>query len=463
MPPYEFFAGLLEEHQMAMRHALIARLGPDAGDAIDEFLALALAWEKDNPPLLQGFLAYVRGADAEVKRDMEQGRDEVRVMTVFGAKGLEAEIVFLPDTCVIPRGQGGAAILDAPRAELPEGAPGHLVWVPPGTGELDPVSDAKARRDKAVRAEYHRLLYVAMTRAKDRLYVCGWETRRKRDKGCWYDLVSEGLKGIVQEASDGQGETVLRFETEPEEVKRRAGEPRRPPEPRPLPDWAQRDAHEERPAALPVAPSSILAHAEAGEEELFREQDADPPDRLADQSRFLRGKIIHALLQHLPAAAEADREERAAAYVAARGGELTPAGRTEIVEETLGILRDDQFAPLFAPGSMAEVPVAARIGAAGGAGQAFDITGQIDRLVVLDDAVLIVDYKTNRPPPTLLEDVADGYLAQLASYRAAIREIFPGKKVRAALLWTDGPRLMEMPQELLDETEAKIHARVTTS
>ncbi len=459
MPPYEFFAGLLEENQMAMRHALIARLGADAGDAIDEFLALALAWESDQPPSLQGFLHHVRSANAEIKRDMEQGRDEVRVMTVYGAKGLEAEIVFLPDTCIMPGGRGGATILDAARAAALPGLPDHLVWAPPGTAELKPVQDAKAGRDRAAREEYHRLLYVAMTRARDRLYICGWETKRGREAGCWYDLVFDGLQGLARETMDADGGTVWRYETEQgQETTEDAGQPQLPPEPRPLPDWALAGAPEESPATLPVAPSSILDHAATPAGAPLPEQDADPPDRLADQSRFLRGQIVHALLQHLPALGDAAWAETASRYVKARGSELDEMARRAIVEETLRILNDSDFAPLFGPDSLAEVPLVGRIARAGESGPAFDIAGQIDRLVALDNAVLIVDYKTNRPPPVRPEDVAPGYLAQLAAYRAAIREIFPGKTIRAALLWTDGPHLMEIPRALLDAADAKIRA-----
>jgi ATP-dependent helicase/nuclease subunit A len=174
-----------------------------------------------------------------------------------------------------------------------------------------------------------------------------------------------------------------------------------------------------------------------------------PPLERGDPARFLRGNIVHALLEHLPAIAIEQREQRARAFVAARGKALQQAQQEAIVFETLAILSDEDFAPLFAPGSQAEVPIVARIERT--SGPAIELAGQIDRLVELDDEVLIVDYKTNRPPPKTPAEVAPLYLRQLAAYRAALSRVFPGKRVRAALLWTDVPDLMEMPDKLLDE------------
>ena len=162
---------------------------------------------------------------------------------------------------------------------------------------------------------------------------------------------------------------------------------------------------------------------------------------------------MHALLQHLPNVA-ADSQERAArAFVAARGAGLDQALLDEIVAETLAVIRDPDFAPLFQPGSLAEVPVVAKLGEGDGA---FALDGQIDRLAVLERELLIVDYKTNRPPPQFPEKVAPAYIAQLAAYRAALARLFPGHNLRAALLWTDGPHLMEIPSTLLDDAERRM-------
>jgi ATP-dependent helicase/nuclease subunit A len=169
--------------------------------------------------------------------------------------------------------------------------------------------------------------------------------------------------------------------------------------------------------------------------------------------RFVRGRLIHALLQHLPQVPPDERDRAADAFVSARGEMLPPAARQEIAAESLAIVGDPRFAPLFAPSSLAEVPVVARIGEGEAA---FDLEGQIDRLAIVEDGLLILDYKTNRPPPLKEADVAPAYIGQLAAYRLALRTMFPKKPVRSALLWTDGPRLMEISSTLLEMAERDI-------
>ncbi len=453
-PPYEFFAGLLDERQMHVRLALIARLGADAGDAIDEFLNMALDYERIAPPSLQGFLDWMLRSEAQVKRDMEQGRDEVRIMTAHGAKGLEANIVILPDTCKGASSGGGAKpkLLPLPRTAAPPSTPEHIVWVPSGTMPLPAIEDAKDVLRDAERAEHNRLLYVAMTRACDRLYVCGWKGVNTPPKECWHNLVSAGLEGLAKPATSALGEPVLRYESaQTADPKVEAGDVDAVPGAEPLPPWARTDAAHEEPATLPLTPSAIAAGSgEAGVQ--LSEADVAPPLERGDPVRFLRGKIIHDLLEHLPGIAPEKREALAHDYVASRGVELDEAQREAIIRETLAILSHDVFASLFSLTSQAEVPIVARIAREG----APDITlaGQIDRLVVLDDEVLIVDYKTNRPPPKTPDEVAPLYRRQLAAYRIALSQVFPDKRVRAALLWTDAPRIIMMPDDLLDEAAA---------
>jgi ATP-dependent helicase/nuclease subunit A len=441
MPPFEFFSALLGADGGLMHKRMLTRLGPEAAEAIDEFLNAALAYDREAAPTLQGFVNEMRGGDIEIKRDMEQERDEVRIMTVHGAKGLEAPIVFLPDTCANPRGQG-PRIFSLPRPGLPPDTVSHLVWPPAGHSGVSGLANAKAAADQADRDEYHRLLYVAMTRACDRLYVCGWQGVRQREKNCWYDLVDHGLAGHLTEIADPDGNTVRRMKSAQEkEIPPKttvAGTQEVPP----LPDWALIKAKPER-VRTRLAPSRLALNAE-GDGGFGMEQPPLGPLALARDKRFARGRLVHALLQHLPEVAAEDQERAARIFVAARGTGLSEALKEEIVAETLAIVRDECFAPLFRPGSLAEVPVVARIG------EGFDLEGQIDRLAILDDDLLILDYKTNRPPPATVDEVAQAYINQLAAYRLALGKVFPGKTVRAALLWTDGPRLMEIPSTLLE-------------
>jgi ATP-dependent helicase/nuclease subunit A len=444
--PYEFFLELLERDGQAMRKRMLTRLGPEAAEALDELLDLALAYDRDEAPSLQGFIGQIRASDIEIKRDMEQERDEVRIMTVHGAKGLQAPIVFLPDTCMISRAQG-PRIFPLDRPGMPPDTVEHLLWAPAGHSDLDVLAASKNGLQQAEREEYNRLLYVAMTRAKDRLYICGWEGVKSREKGCWYDLVAQATAGLLIETTGYDGKTVWRYENEPTVTAKRSDESEEQAKAVPLPDWASKPATPERSRELltPSGLGALLGEA-AGP---YAEQPPLGPKQLADDRRFARGRLVHTLLQHLPQIAPAEQERAARIFVAARGHDLSEVLREEIIGETLAIVQDPRFAPLFQPGSLGEVPIVARFGRG-------DISGQIDRLAVLDDALLILDYKTNRPPPETPDEVAPAYVAQLAAYRAALKLMFPGRALRAALIWTDGPKLMEIPSNLLDRAERRI-------
>ena len=157
-----------------------------------------------------------------------------------------------------------------------------------------------------------------------------------------------------------------------------------------------------------------------------------------DGARFKRGLLIHRLMQTLPDLPPDAREAAARRYLARPGHELTAARQDEIATETMRVLTDPRFARLFGPNSRAEVEVVGLV-----TGRA--LSGRVDRLVIEDDAVWIVDYKTNRPPPVRAEDVPPVYVRQMEAYRAALRAIYPDKAVRCVLLWTDTPALMELP------------------
>jgi ATP-dependent helicase/nuclease subunit A len=448
-PPYEFYAELLDADGQRLRKAMLTRLGPEAAEAIDEFLDLALAYDREAAPSLQGFVNQLRSSETEIKRDMEQGRNEVRIMTVHGAKGLQAPIVFLPDTCIRPRLQG-VRLYPMPRAGTPETV-GHLIWPPAGHAKLGGIEPGKGLVDGAEREEYHRLLYVAMTRAEDRLYVCGWEGLQKREAGAvWYDLVTDGIKAHLTPHTGPDG-TFGRMETEQTEPVDASKAKSEETMAAPLPAWALEPAPPER-ARPKLAPSRLALGLESGSEVLGPDQPPLGPLALSANNRFARGRLVHALLQYLPEVEPEHQERAARLFVAARGANLAPELREEIVAETLAIVRHADFAPLFQPGSIAEVSIVARIGGA-------NLDGQIDRLVETEAGLLILDYKTNRPPPETVDKVAPAYAAQLAAYRTALRNLYPGRALRAALLWTDGPRLMEIPSTYLDAAERRLLER----
>lgn len=463
MPPFEFYVAVLDGE--GMRARMLARLGAEAADAIEEFLNLALAYDDAAPPSLQGFLCSLREGRREIKRDMEQSRDEVRVMTVHGAKGLEAPIVFLPDTCSTGSGRSP----DSP-LEIAQG--GAFLWPVKGTSAVGAVQQAKAAINRADHEEYNRLLYVALTRARDRLYVAGYEGTKAPPANCWYNLIVEGLSDELKIVTSADGRDVRRLEcaqTAVHEASKARGAVVEGNAP--LPTWAMRPAPAEPVLGMPLAPSRLAPYNSgargAAKERGGVSRPSEPgvlsPALLAKDHRFLRGTITHALLEHLPGLPQSDWEAVAAAEVAARGQPLPVRVRNEIVSETLKVLRHPQFAAVFGPGSRAEVAIVAEVPGPDGRGPPLRFGGKIDRLVQQGQTISIVDYKTNRPPPTRAADVAEAYVLQLAAYRLGIRCIFPAAHVRAALLWTDGPQIMEIPGEMLDEAERGLWRQGATS
>ncbi len=416
VPVYEFFADILGRLQG--REKLLARLGQEAADPIEEFLTLALNYQRTEATSLQAFLHWVEAGAAEVKRDMEQGRNEVRVLTVHGSKGLQAPIVILPDTCQSTHASPSIFWTDDD-APLP-------LW-PVKTENDDPVTaaarvTAKSRQQE----EKKRLLYVALTRAEDRLYICGWEGVNKRPTDCWYELIDAAFDGDYEEVELPWGEVARRRSSGvshilPEEA---PIETRQLP---PLPDWVNQPAPPEPSPPQPLVPSRP-----------DDEPSVRSPLGTDAGKRFHRGLLIHRLLESLPQVDPVKREEIAAAWLSRPANGLYTGSRDAILAETLKVLNHPEFSAIFGPESQAEVPITGVFGDR-------VMSGQIDRLLVGDDHILVVDYKTNRPSPRNIEDVPQVYLRQMEIYRRALADIYPGKPIKTALLWTDGPHLMVLP------------------
>jgi len=441
--PHALLAEVLGEHRG--RERLLARLGPDAADPLDELLNAALDHERRHPPSLQGFVQWLRRGGAEVKREQESASDSVRVMTVHNAKGLQAPVVILPDTVGSGRDDRMVRWHMAGNTPIPLWAPRKEFHAPAYTDLLDAEKRARAE-------EEHRLLYVALTRAEDRLLVCGWQRRRptKRDwpEGCWYDLVAKGFDGLgaaeepFEPASLGAPpDCAFARPTKRRHECRQAVDPKPDGRDAPapvaadLPGWASRPAPVEA-GVEDLAPSAIPAEDETPA--------AAPHGRLDPTGqRFRRGRLVHALLQHLPDRAPAEREAAARAFLARPGHGLDPREGAATLREVMELLAHPDLAAALGPGSLAEAPLAGRIGER-------VVNGQVDRLLIAPDRVLVLDYKTNRPPPTRIEEVPALYLRQMAAYRAVLRLAYPGRAVDCALVWTYGARFMPLPTELLD-------------
>ena len=433
--PFAMLAHILNEpcpgSRISGRHAIWERLGSDALDPVEELLNAAQTFSHHHAPSLQHFLHWLTASDSEIKRELDHGGGQVRMMTVHASKGLEAPIVFLPDTSGVPRVQAVPKFLWAEGDMLPlyigrkpeSGAPRH-VW--------------DAARAKQL-AEYRRLLYVALTRAGRRLYIGGWETRGENDHDeSWYNLIHKGLLGLHEPAS------VIDAPDRPEPLVAFADPaPDRPladtlrnaethlskdGNPAPLPTWASRPVEMEAEASPPLQPSRL----------------GDTLPRATPDIAFTRGRIIHRLLQSLPDLPDDQRENAAARFLANPQHALTEAERHNLMLEVMNIIHHADLKHFFSAESRAEVPIIGRVN-----GQ--KIAGQIDRLCYVGDEVWILDYKTNRPPPIDAASIPAPYRAQLGAYRALLKLLHPTATIRCFLLWTYGPRMVELLPEHMNE------------
>jgi ATP-dependent helicase/nuclease subunit A len=433
-PPFSFYARILGADKGRARFH--ARLGPEAADALDEFLEHALNYERQEAATLQGFVAWLRSGDTQVKRDMDIARDEVRVMTVHGAKGLEAPIVVLADTTTVPKGPKEPRILLMPVENAAPGTPPRVVWAGRKADDVSPVANARAEAVLDAENEYRRLLYVALTRAADRLVIAGSRGERRAPEGCWYELIEQTLKAesVEEEAGDDE-DTVWRWRKSAADESAVAPAPPAETQQHALPSWLDRNAP---PDPLPprlIAPSTALGEA-----------------RVADRKALARGRLVHRLLQSLPSVAPERRAEAAKRHLA-RMREFAEAERDAILAEVLALIGDARCASLFAAPSQAEVAIAGQVSLGG---KPWPVSGQVDRLVVTGAEVLVADYKSNRTVPAEVASIPEDYVGQMALYRAVLQQLYPGQTVRAVLVFTAGPRLMELPAVALDAALSRL-------
>jgi ATP-dependent helicase/nuclease subunit A len=435
--PYALFAEALGP--LGARARLFARLGPEAAEPVDELLNAALTYAGRHPPSLQGFLHWLRQSGAEVKREAEAAGGMVRIMTVHGAKGLQAPLVIMPDTAALPKDDN--AIVWARDPATQRDVP---LWAPRKEYRCNALDQLRTAQRQQAMEEHNRLLYVALTRAEDRLLVCGWQGRSTPKDECWHKLVWRGFEvlGAEREPFVAWPGEILRLRS-PQIV-----EPDRPTatvrggamDPAPAwigaaPGWRPAPPPPEPPRPTPLAPSRPEG-VELGE--------LPPAESPLDTAgnRFRRGQLIHTLLQHLPAVPGPGRRAAALRYL----GDMPFEEANQIATETLRVMAHPDLAAVFGPESRAEVPLTGVTGDA-------VIGGLIDRLVVLPDRILLADFKTNRRPPVRVEDTPRMYLRQMAAYRALLRAIFPGRPVTCALIWTREARVTLLPDEALDPHE----------
>ena len=439
LSPYDLlaqFLGAQGGHELLSR-----RLGPEIDDPLSELLRLALAYEARNPASLQGFVHWLRQGSQDIKRDMEAGGGAVRIMTVHGAKGLEAPIVFLPDTC---RAADGGANADRVQFTDMAGSENVPLWrASAALRDRHNAAQAEAARQAALQEE-KRLLYVAMTRARDRLYIGGWlpKGRQHPPEDSWYALLSETLD-ITAREDLAAGEMALQKSAD---------------------DVLLETAH----VPLPVAPNWVHDKpSDMPEMSDFFGNKIFSPSGLADRGDGLagrglddeglrmaaeRGRIIHKLLEILPHYELARRHAAAQAYLTHHLGALDEA----LLAQIMALLNDAELAPLFSDAALAEAPIGGFLTRHDGSRLA--LSGQIDRLVETESAVLLVDFKTGTPP----ESTNGGaYLPQMAAYRALMQaaqktDKQTDKPVKCALIWTQTGRIDWLDEKRLDKVLADI-------
>jgi ATP-dependent helicase/nuclease subunit A len=405
--PFEFLSAVL----VRARKAFLARLGSEAGDALDALLEVSLSYEESHSSSLAGFATWFASEDTEIKRNMDQDGGEVRLMTVHGAKGLESSIVILPDTTSTPRSTATSALM------FVEPAPGETMlpfWRLSGLAQSQPIESWKARDKQTELEEQRRLLYVAMTRARDELYVCGYKIHKDSPENSWYRLVEEAL----------QSEDTLRLIALPDGSScLRLG---------PDPTW--NGTAQALPNAVVDAPPWLFENPHAAHQGWAGPKHA--PRDGASRAAVARGRAIHKILQELPGMAP-----EAGLNFAKRV--LTKSGLDEaLAEKILGLIAHPEHRDFFGPDSHAEVSIGSR------QPNGQYITERIDRLVIRPGDILVLDYKTDGNVPDRI-DAGHPHVMQLARYARTLAQAYNGKPIRAAILWTSLPRLDWIADDML--------------
>jgi ATP-dependent helicase/nuclease subunit A len=409
------------------RRKLYSRLGMAARDPIDELLGSALEFEHQEIASLDRFIAWFARGEVEIKRDPSAPMNAVRVMTVHGAKGLEAPIVILADATADPARLGGVSrTLDFP---VPDA--GTVPLIRPRKAErVSPFLELVEAEEARDLEEHWRLLYVGLTRAEERLVIAGLQPKTKdgvRPENCWHTRVERALVSLgAQPESDSAWGQVLRYKgnVPAGPVKAKAAPVALAPPA--IPAWATTAAPREARPPQPLAPSAIAEDTEAA-----------PPPSENQRAAAQRGTFIHQLLERLAPVAVAERHATALRWLDRSAGLSDATARTEIADTVCEVLSDPRFSALFGEGSLAEAPLAATLP------DGIVVAGTVDRLLVEPDRISVIDFKTGRVPESE-GAIPASHKAQMAAYTKALRVIFPGREIRAALLYTSGPQLFEL-------------------
>ena len=488
--PYEFYSSILMNaapgNTKSGLNEMYARLGFEAEDPLVEFMNAVEKYEKVHTPSLQGFIAWLDAGEAEVKREINLNPEapRVHIMTVHGAKGLESPIVILPDTTGLPEDNNRAR----PRFLWPDAERDVPLWVPRSDLESKAFAHERQKSELERDREFRRLMYVAMTRAADRLYVYGYQNSDRNSEKTWYSLIrkgiAQGLKDDVEHidapANDNKplaaafnpnakpddkatpaakaapplpeqekpdDDSVLRFSVKQTAKPKPDGlKPLGKAKPVAIPVWAR---------TMPQADQAPVKKFRPSEYKASNDDYSAPSPLEAEKEQYHRrlGTVVHELFEFLPALPPIEREAAACKHLAKPAHNLTPKDQDAAAKEVMKILNDPEFGVLFGPNSRAEVSIT---GLFDKDGQKQMMSGQIDRLVVDDKQVIIIDFKNSIRPPKNLDEVSEKYVVQMAAYRLALQQIYPDKEVKAALLYTRTAKLVPVPNKRLDAALDKI-------
>lgn len=480
--PYEFYSNVMMNACPAEKtsglYAIYGRLGVEADDPMVEFMNAIERFEKTHVPSLQGFLSWLTAGEAEVKREISFSKENsrVQIMTVHGAKGLEAPIVIMPDTTGIPSDNTRAR----PRFLWPMDDRTVPLWVPKADLENSAFVRERRKIELETDREYRRLLYVALTRAADRLYVYGSKGDDKVSEKSWYHLIQQGVgylegdfkkvdptpSAAFNEAANDNGgeaedtiildhERILRFKTEQtapaHDDGRRAMEKKKPVS---VPAWANKAPSADQRPREKFRPSEY--NAAAAKQKIV----APSPLGAEKEAYYIQlGNVVHELFELLPSLPAARRDDALREYLAKPAWNITPRDQQETASQISGILNHPVFGILFGPQSRPEVPISGRFVQDG---QVKEVNGKIDRLLVTDSSVTIVDFKNAQKVPEDASGVSFRYTAQMAAYRLLLRQIYPDKEIRAALLYTREAKLLPLPSDALDRAVSHLGLQVYT-
>ena len=414
MRPFELYNFVLGK--MGGRKKYYQRMGPEAEDGLDEFINLSLSFETDHIPTLQNFIEWILADDVEIKREMESGKNNmVRLMTVHGSKGLQAPIVILPDTTRVPNCNREAGIL----------WDNDIFLYPTQASDFNDYCDKLNEKQKIkMLEEYRRLMYVAVTRAEDRMIFCGFRKKVKAPETSWYSMFKSSFTKIasLDEKSNVwtyRNEQIINVEKTKQSPITTVNDT--------LPEFFFTPAEAEKPLAKPLSPS----------------KPDDEPATLSplvinnDALLYKRGSLIHKLLQFLPDISQNLHHETIHNFLKNKAPELSEHQREKICNEIFLLLQNPEFKAVFGPNSKAEVPIMGEI-------DGKIISGQIDRLVIEQNQIIVVDYKTNRNPAKTLAEVPNVYRSQLGAYKALLQKIYPQKNIKTFILWTNNANMMQI-------------------